>query len=153
MCFENFPHKYKKRWQSARKLLVIFDSSLCCFWSISQYIKHAFLGEKTCCSIYCYYCNDSPSDDVDENFYNPARLGVLHNHVTKIIILMKNEEWGMKNFHTNMTARHNSSFFIYSYLIASIGSRSAAFLAGYQPKNTPVTVQTAKERNTLHAWM
>ena len=33
--------------------------------------------------------------------------------------------------------------------MASIGSRSAAFLAGYQPKNTPVTVHTAKERNTL----
>ena len=37
--------------------------------------------------------------------------------------------------------------------MASIGSRSAAFLAGYQPKNTPVTVHTAKERNTLHGWM
>ena len=24
-------------------------------------------------------------DDMDENFYNPASLGVLHNHVTKII--------------------------------------------------------------------
>ena len=38
----------------------------------------------------------------------------------------------------------------YSYLIASIGSKSAAFFAGYQPKKTPVTVQTAKERKTLH---
>lgn len=32
----------------------------------------------------------------------------------------------------------------YSYLMASMGSRRAAFLAGYQPKNTPVKVQTAK---------
>ena len=42
---------------------------------------------------------------------------------------------------------------LYSYLIASIGSKSAAFLAGYHPKKTPVTVQTAKERNTLHGWI
>lgn len=28
--------------------------------------------------------------------------------------------------------------------MASIGSRRAAFLAGYQPKKTPVKVQTAK---------
>ena len=41
----------------------------------------------------------------------------------------------------------------HSYRIASIGSKSAAFLAGYQPKNTPVTVQTAKLRNTLQACM
>ncbi len=41
----------------------------------------------------------------------------------------------------------------YSYRIASIGSRSAAFLAGYHPKNTPVTVQTANDRNTLQGWM
>mgnify|MGYP006887145254 CR=1 FL=1 len=45
---------------------------------------------------------------------------------------------------------------LYSYLIASIGSKSAAFLAGYHPKKTPVTVQTAKgywirdERSTLY---
>ena len=41
----------------------------------------------------------------------------------------------------------------YSYLSASIGSRSAAFLAGYQPKKIPVTVQTANESITLHGWM
>ena len=41
----------------------------------------------------------------------------------------------------------------YSYLMASIGSKSAAFLAGYHPKKTPVTVHTAKERNTLHGWI
>ncbi|SES88268.1 hypothetical protein SAMN04487825_1077 [Prevotella sp. kh1p2] len=32
----------------------------------------------------------------------------------------------------------------YSYRMASIGSNCAAFLAGYQPKNTPVNVHTAK---------
>lgn len=41
----------------------------------------------------------------------------------------------------------------YSYLNASIGSRLAAFLAGYQPKNTPVTVHTANERITLQIWI
>jgi hypothetical protein len=35
---------------------------------------------------------------------------------------------------------------LYSYRIASIGSRPAAFLAGYQPKNTPVNVQTANDK-------
>ena len=34
---------------------------------------------------------------------------------------------------------------LYSYLSASIGSRLAAFLAGYQPKNIPITVHTANE--------
>ena len=38
-------------------------------------------------------------------------------------------------------------------IVASIGSKSAAFLAGYHPKKTPVTVHTAKERNTLHGWI
>ena len=37
----------------------------------------------------------------------------------------------------------------YSYRNASIGSRSAAFLAGYHPKKTPVTVHTANDSNTL----
>ena len=41
----------------------------------------------------------------------------------------------------------------YSYLMASIGSRDAAFLAGYHPKNTPVTVHTTKESSTLHGWI
>lgn len=41
----------------------------------------------------------------------------------------------------------------YSYRKASIGSNWAAFLAGYQPKNIPVMVQTAKDRITLQAWM
>ena len=48
---------------------------------------------------------------------------------------------------------YHYSFFtivVYSYRMASIGSRSAAFLAGYQPKNTPVTVHTANDKNTLH---
>ena len=39
---------------------------------------------------------------------------------------------------------------LYSYLIASIGSKSAAFLAGYHPKNTPVNVHTAKLMIILH---
>lgn len=42
---------------------------------------------------------------------------------------------------------------VYSYRRASIGSRSAAFLAGYHPKKIPVKVQTAKERSTLHGCM
>ena len=37
--------------------------------------------------------------------------------------------------------------------MASIGSRSAAFLAGYHPKKTPVMVQTAKDSSTLQGWM
>jgi hypothetical protein len=37
---------------------------------------------------------------------------------------------------------------LYSYLRASIGSRLAAFLAGYQPKNTPMTVHTANDRTS-----
>lgn len=36
----------------------------------------------------------------------------------------------------------------YSYRIASIGSRRAAFWAGYQPKKIPVTVQTANDSTT-----
>jgi hypothetical protein len=36
--------------------------------------------------------NNAPSDDMNEDFYNPACFGFLHNHITKIIILMKNEE-------------------------------------------------------------
>lgn len=36
----------------------------------------------------------------------------------------------------------------YSYRIASMGSRDAAFFAGYQPKNTPVTVHTANDSIT-----
>ena len=55
--------------------------------------------------------------------------------------------------HANGRITHNSQLIIYSYLIASIGSKSAAFFAGYHPKKTPVTVQTAKERMTLHGWM
>ena len=43
--------------------------------------------------------------------------------------------------------------FSYSYLIASIGSSCAAFLAGYQPKKTPVKVQTAKLMMMLHGCM
>ena len=31
--------------------------------------------------------------------------------------------------------------YCYSYLKASIGSKFEAFLAGYQPKNTPIIVQ------------
>jgi len=38
----------------------------------------------------------------------------------------------------------------YSYLMASIGSSRAAFLAGYHPKNTPVKVQTAKLMMMVH---
>ena len=37
--------------------------------------------------------------------------------------------------------------------MASIGSSCAAFLAGYHPKNTPVTVHTANDRMTLQGWM
>ena len=37
--------------------------------------------------------------------------------------------------------------------MASIGSKSAAFFAGYHPKKIPVTVHTAKESNTLHGWI
>ncbi len=37
---------------------------------------------------------------------------------------------------------------LYSYLRASIGLRLAAFLAGYHPKKTPITKQTAKARTT-----
>ena len=41
----------------------------------------------------------------------------------------------------------NCSFIsIYSNLSAVMGSNLAAFLAGYQPKNTPVITQTAKAR-------
>src|SRR5450759_3556480 len=36
----------------------------------------------------------------------------------------------------------------YSYLRASIGSRLAAFLAGYQPKNTPITVHTTNDKTS-----
>ena len=39
---------------------------------------------------------------------------------------------------------------LYSYLMASIGSSLAAFLAGYHPKNTPVNVHTAKLMIMLH---
>lgn len=38
----------------------------------------------------------------------------------------------------------------YSYLMASIGSKFAAFLAGYHPKKIPVIVHTAKLNITLH---
>ena len=34
--------------------------------------------------------------------------------------------------------------------MASMGSSMAAFRAGYHPKKTPVRVQTANERKTLH---
>ena len=36
--------------------------------------------------------------------------------------------------------------------MASIGSRLAAFFAGYQPKKIPVAVHTAKLNTTLHGW-
>ena len=42
----------------------------------------------------------------------------------------------------------NNSGLIYSYRIASIGSNPAAFFAGYQPKQTPVTVHTANDNTT-----
>lgn len=42
---------------------------------------------------------------------------------------------------------------IYSYLIASIGSNCAAFLAGYHPKKTPVNVHTAKLMMMVHISM
>ena len=41
----------------------------------------------------------------------------------------------------------------YSYLMASMGSRRAAFLAGYHPKKTPVNVQTAKLMMMVHISM
>ncbi len=45
----------------------------------------------------------------------------------------------------------NTIMMIYhSYLMASIGSRRAAFFAGYQPKNTPVNVHTAKLMMMVH---
>ena len=37
--------------------------------------------------------------------------------------------------------------------MASIGSSCAAFFAGYQPKNTPVNVQTAKDMTMVHSSM
>jgi len=37
----------------------------------------------------------------------------------------------------------------YSYLRASIGSRSEAFLAGYHPKNIPVAVHTIKDKTIV----
>ena len=49
-----------------------------------------------------------------------------------------------------------SLFFLYfdhSYLRASMGSSCAAFFAGYQPKNTPVKVHTAKLMTILHGCM
>ena len=56
-------------------------------------------------------------------------------------------------FHKDKDNSFIGNYPFYSYLMASIGSKSAAFLAGYHPKKTPVTVHTAKERNTLHGWI
>ena len=67
-------------------------------------------------------------------------LASKYKEVKKIVFL--NAAFHTLNFNQN-----------HSYLIASIGSSCAAFLAGYHPKKIPVSVHTAKLITMLHTCM
>ena len=121
--------------------------------------------------------DDAPADDVDGGF-DVAQMGVGLFHTANIVIIWLrvvsffNPGGRLRGFWAGISPRLGGDISVrvrgyprpslrispsvahcYSYRMASMGSSCAAFLAGYQPKNTPVTVQTAKDRNTLHAWM
>lgn len=79
----------------------------------------------------------------------------------KYLNMLKFDEWSIYMSGEQKNANHPATcnimydflFIFYSYLNASIGSSWAAFLAGYQPKNTPVNVHTAKLITIVHGSM